>query len=283
MLTLGIAIGSWWAYYELGWGGWWLPVENASLMPWLAATALLHSAIVVEKRGQLKSWTVLLAIWHFHYRLLAPLLWVGIVNIGHGFASDPARGVFVLGILLFAVGIPLTLYAWRGPQLVTRADFTLASREGGLIANNMLLVVATAIVLLGTFTRWGWNLSLGPASPWARLVQRNFQSGHGPVNGVDGSWTVAGLAAGQHPTPAAGTDRRWYGCCGQLVAVFVLGRVTIGAASAVMLIAWLGPESLAISGRRSNRAPTRGSLPACGVFRQIRPACGWPILASLFS
>ena len=133
-----------------------------SLMPWLAATALLHSAIVVEKCGQLKSWTVLLAILAFSLSLVGTfIVRSGSLTSVHSFASDPARGVFVLGILLFAVGIPLTLYAWRGPQLVTRADFTLASREGGLIANNMLLVVATAIVLLGTFYPLGLELVTG--------------------------------------------------------------------------------------------------------------------------
>ncbi len=163
-LTCGIALGSWWAYYELGWGGWWFwdPVENASLMPWLAATALLHSAIVVEKRGQLKSWTVLLAIMAFSLSLVGTfIVRSGLLTSVHSFASDPARGVFVLVILLFAVGIPLALYAWRGPQLFTTADFTLASREGALIANNMLLIVATAIVLLGTFYPLGLEMVTG--------------------------------------------------------------------------------------------------------------------------
>jgi cytochrome c-type biogenesis protein CcmF len=163
-LTCGIALGSWWAYYELGWGGWWFwdPVENASLMPWLAATALLHSAIVVEKRGQLKSWTVLLAIMAFSLSLVGTfIVRSGLLTSVHSFASDPARGVFVLVILLFAVGIPLALYAWRGPQLFTTADFTLTSREGALIANNMLLIVATAIVLLGTFYPLGLEMVTG--------------------------------------------------------------------------------------------------------------------------
>ena len=163
-LTCGIALGSWWAYYELGWGGWWFwdPVENASLMPWLAATALLHSAIVVEKRGQLKSWTVLLAIMAFSLSLVGTfIVRSGLLTSVHSFASDPARGVFVLVILLFAVGIPLALYAWRGPQLFTTADFTLTSREGALIANNMLLIVATSIVLLGTFYPLGLEMVTG--------------------------------------------------------------------------------------------------------------------------
>ncbi len=163
-LTCGIALGSWWAYYELGWGGWWFwdPVENASLMPWLAATALLHSAIVVEKRGQLKSWTVLLAIMAFSLSLVGTfIVRSGLLTSVHSFASDPARGVFVLVILLFAVGVPLALYAWRGPKFFTTADFTLTSREGALIANNMVLIVATSIVLLGTFYPLGLEMVTG--------------------------------------------------------------------------------------------------------------------------
>ncbi|MDP6219092.1 MAG: heme lyase CcmF/NrfE family subunit [Alphaproteobacteria bacterium] len=153
-LTAGIALGSWWAYYELGWGGWWFwdPVENASLMPWLAATALLHSTIVVEQRGALKSWTVLLAILAFSLSLVGTfIVRSGLLTSVHSFASDPARGVFILGILLVAVGIPLLLFAIRGPQITSRSDFALISREGALILNNFLLTSATIVVLVGTF------------------------------------------------------------------------------------------------------------------------------------
>ena len=153
-LTAGIALGSWWAYYELGWGGWWFwdPVENASLMPWLAATALLHSTIVVEQRGTLKSWTVLLAILAFSLSLVGTfIVRSGLLTSVHSFASDPARGVFILGILLAAVGVPLMLFALRGPQLASRADFDLLSRESGLILNNFLLTASTVVVLVGTF------------------------------------------------------------------------------------------------------------------------------------
>ena len=153
-LTAGIALGSWWAYYELGWGGWWFwdPVENASLMPWLVATALLHSTIVVEQRGTLKSWTVLLAILAFSLSLVGTfIVRSGLLTSVHSFASDPARGVFILGILLVAVGIPLVLFAFRGPQLASRADFDILSRESGLILNNFLLTAATVVVLVGTF------------------------------------------------------------------------------------------------------------------------------------
>ena len=153
-LTAGIALGSWWAYYELGWGGWWFwdPVENASLMPWLAATALLHSTIVVEQRGTLKSWTVLLAILAFSLSLVGTfIVRSGLLTSVHSFASDPARGVFILFILLAAVGVPLVLFAFRGPQLTSRQDFALLSRESGLILNNFLLTAATVVVLVGTF------------------------------------------------------------------------------------------------------------------------------------
>ena len=153
-LTAGIALGSWWAYYELGWGGWWFwdPVENASLMPWLAATALMHSIIVVEKRAQLKSWTILLAIMAFSLSLVGTfIVRSGLLTSVHSFASDPSRGVFILIILLIAIGIPLLLYAWRGPQLAGASDAGLISRDTALIANNIILVIATAVVLIGTF------------------------------------------------------------------------------------------------------------------------------------
>ena len=153
-LTAGIALGSWWAYYELGWGGWWFwdPVENASLMPWLAATALLHSTIVVEQRDRLKSWTVLLAILAFSLSLVGTfIVRSGLLTSVHSFASDPARGVFILGILLAAIGVPLLLFAVRGPQLASRNDHILISRESGLILNNFLLTAATVVVLVGTF------------------------------------------------------------------------------------------------------------------------------------
>src|SRR6187399_2101619 len=152
-LTLGIALGSWWAYYILGWGGFWFwdPVENASLMPWLAGTALLHSAIVVEKRDALKSWTVLLAILAFSLSLLGTfLVRSGVLTSVHAFAQDPARGMFILGFLILITGGGLALYAWRAPQLGSNALFQPISREGALILNNLLLCTLAATVLLGT-------------------------------------------------------------------------------------------------------------------------------------
>jgi cytochrome c-type biogenesis protein CcmF len=152
-LTIGIALGSWWAYYELGWGGWWFwdPVENASFMPWLISVALLHSAIVVEKRETLKSWTVLLAILAFSFSLIGTfIVRSGVITSVHAFANDPERGVFILAILIVAIGGALTLYAVRSNALRSNAAFSVVSRESGLVLNNLLLVVATLVVFVGT-------------------------------------------------------------------------------------------------------------------------------------
>ncbi|MCF6218586.1 MAG: heme lyase CcmF/NrfE family subunit [Gammaproteobacteria bacterium] len=152
-LTIGIALGSWWAYYELGWGGWWFwdPVENASFMPWLVGTALLHSLIVTEKRGSFKNWTVLLAIFAFSLSLLgAFLVRSGVLTSVHAFATDPERGGFILMFLLVTIGVSLALYAWRAPKVGLGGRFQLFSRESLLLTNNVLLIVAMAAVLLGT-------------------------------------------------------------------------------------------------------------------------------------
>jgi cytochrome c-type biogenesis protein CcmF len=152
-LTIGIAMGSWWSYYTLGWGGWWFwdPVENASLMPWLAGTALIHSAIVVEKRDTLKSWTVLLAILTFSLSLVGTfLVRSGVLTSVHAFAVDPRRGMFILVLLLVAVGGSLSLYAVRAPTLKGGGLFAPLSREGALVLNNLLLSCACATVFLGT-------------------------------------------------------------------------------------------------------------------------------------
>jgi len=152
-LTLGIALGSWWAYYELGWGGWWFwdPVENASFMPWLLGTALLHSLAVTEKRGSFKSWTVLLAIGAFSLSLLGTfLVRSGVLTSVHAFATDPRRGIFILILLVLVVGSSLTLFAWRAPKVALGGSFALISRESMMLTGNVLLVVACASVLLGT-------------------------------------------------------------------------------------------------------------------------------------
>ena len=153
LLTIGIAMGSWWAYYELGWGGFWFwdPVENASFMPWLVATALLHSAIVVEKRGALKIWTILLAILAFSLSLVGTfLVRSGILTSVHAFAVDPQRGFFILVILAVFIGGSLSLFAWRAPALKAGGLFAPLSREGGLVLNNILLCTACAAVFIGT-------------------------------------------------------------------------------------------------------------------------------------
>ena len=152
-LTLGIALGSWWAYYELGWGGWWFwdPVENASLMPWLAGTALIHSLAVTEKRGVFKSWTVLLAIFTFSLSLLGTfLVRSGVLTSVHAFASDPTRGVFILALLVVIIGSSLFLYALRASQVKSKVSFGVTGRESWLLINNILLTILTLTVLLGT-------------------------------------------------------------------------------------------------------------------------------------
>jgi len=170
-LTLGIAMGSYWAYYELGWGGWWFwdPVENASLMPWIAGTALLHSAVVMEKRDALKVWTVLLAILTFSLSLLGTfLVRSGVLTSVHTFATDPTRGVFILAILVLFIGGGLALYAWRAPTLKQGGIFAPISREGALVFNNLFLTTACATVFIGTLyplaleAMTGEKISVGP-------------------------------------------------------------------------------------------------------------------------
>ncbi|NIL93766.1 MAG: heme lyase CcmF/NrfE family subunit [Woeseiaceae bacterium] len=176
-LTLGIALGSWWAYYELGWGGWWFwdPVENASFMPWLVGTALIHSLAVAEKRGLFKSWTLMLAIAAFSLSLLGTfLVRSGIIVSVHAFATDPARGVFILSFLGIVIASALVLYAWRAPSLDTEAGFAVNSRETYLLLNNVLLVIATIVVFFGTLAPLVYEvldigkISIGP--PWFNKV-----------------------------------------------------------------------------------------------------------------
>ena len=170
-LTLGIALGSWWAYYTLGWGGWWFwdPVENASFMPWLAGTALVHSLCVVEARAALKSWTLLLSILTFSLSLIGTfLVRSGVLNSVHAFANDPERGLFVLALLAITIGGALTLYAVRASTLRLGGLFQPVSREGALVLNNLLLVTATATVFTGTLyplflnETQGHTVSVGP-------------------------------------------------------------------------------------------------------------------------
>ncbi len=243
-LTIGIAMGSWWAYYELGWGGWWFwdPVENASFMPWLAGTALLHSAIVVEKRDTLKGWTVLLAIIAFSFSLLGTfLVRSGVLTSVHAFATDPARGIFILGFLVLVVGASLTLYAVRAPALKAGGLFAPISREGALVFNNLLLATATATVLLGTlypllldaFT--GQTGTVGPPYFNATFVPLMtpliIAMGFGPML----SWKRADLGAA--------LQRLWFAlglsALGALVAWYYLDGGPVLAVLGLALSFWL--------------------------------------------
>ena len=189
-LTLGIALGSWWAYYELGWGGWWFwdPVENASFMPWLVGTALMHSLAITEKRGTFKAWTALLAIFAFALSLLGTfLVRSGVLTSVHAFASDPERGVFILGFLVLVVGGSLTLYAWRAPLLKSAAQTSLFSRDGALLLNNVFLTVATSAILLGTLypiaiDAMGGKISVGP--PYFNLMFISLTAPLGVLMGI---------------------------------------------------------------------------------------------------
>ncbi len=178
-LTLGIAAGSWWAYYTLGWGGFWFwdPVENASLMPWMIATALIHSMMATERTGAFKSWTLLLAITAFSFSLIGTfLVRSGVLNSVHAFANDPERGLFILLILVVAITLPLILFAWRAPKLSPGAPFDVASRETGIMINNLLLTASAAIVMTGTLYPLvldalnGTKISVGPPYYTATVV-----------------------------------------------------------------------------------------------------------------
>ncbi|MCK0069995.1 heme lyase CcmF/NrfE family subunit [Kordiimonas laminariae] len=171
LLTGGLVLGSWWAYYELGWGGWWFwdPVENAAFMPWLIASALLHSSIVVEKRDALKSWTILLAIIAFSFSLFGTfMVRSGVITSVHSFANDPERGLYILGFLAVVVGGSLSLYAWRAPKLSPSGLFGMVSRESALVLNNILLSTFAAVVLVGTLypmmleATGGAQITVGP-------------------------------------------------------------------------------------------------------------------------
>lgn len=178
-LTLGIAIGSWWAYYELGWGGWWFwdPVENASFMPWLVGTALLHSLAVTEKRGSFKSWTVLLAIAAFSLSLLGTfLVRSGVLVSVHAFASDPTRGLFILVLLALVIGGSLILYGMRAGQMQSYSRYELFSREVMLLGNNVLLMAAMVVVFLGTMLPLVHKeIGLGSISVGEPLLQQRLQ------------------------------------------------------------------------------------------------------------
>ena len=259
-LTIGIALGSWWAYYELGWGGWWFwdPVENASFMPWLVGTALLHSAVVVEKRDTLKSWTIFLAILAFAMSLLGTfLVRSGVLTSVHAFATDPARGVFILFLLILVIGGALVLYAIRAPALRSGGLFAPVSREGALVLNNLLLATAAAVVLLGTL----YPLLLdaiggGKVSVGAPFFNATFVPLMAPV--------LVACAVG----PMLGWKR------GDLGAALARLRLAAAVALGVALIAWYvaeGNHVLAALGLAASAWLIAGSLVdiagRCGLFR----------------
>ena len=243
-LTCGIALGSFWAYYELGWGGWWFwdPVENASFMPWLVGTALIHSLAVTEKRGGFKSWTVLLAIAAFSLSLLGTfLVRSGVLTSVHAFATDPKRGVFILGFLTLVIGGSLALYAWRARQVGLGAKFDLLSRESLLLTNNVLLIVACGSVLLGTlYPLFMDALNLGKISvgpPYFNAVfvplmaPALFLIGVGPI----ARWKQAKL-------PEIAVRLRWAFVVSLISAVaipFLLGGWQWRASLGMLLAVWI--------------------------------------------
>ncbi len=248
-LTCGIALGSFWAYYELGWGGWWFwdPVENASFMPWLVGTALIHSLAVTEKRGGFKSWTVLMAIAAFSLSLLGTfLVRSGVLTSVHAFATDPKRGVFILGFLTVVIGGSLALYAWRAKQVGLGSKFELLSRESLLLTNNVLLVVAAGSVLLGTlYPLFVDALNLGKLSvgpPYFNTVfvplmaPAMFLIGVGPI----ARWKQAKL-------PALAVRLKWAFGLSLLSAVllpFVIGGWQWRASLGLLLAVWIVITSL---------------------------------------
>ncbi len=250
-LTLGIALGSWWAYYELGWGGWWFwdPVENASFMPWLVGTALIHSLAVAEKRGLFKSWTLLLAITAFSLSLLGTfLVRSGIIVSVHAFATDPTRGIFILGFLGIVVLGALALYAWRAPTLDSDAGFRPFSRETFLLLNNVLLVIAAALVFMGTLAPLVFEvldagkISIGP--PWFNvafmipMVPLIFLIGvgmhtawrHQPAGTVGKRLRIPALVAVVAGVAIPGV---FYGRFGVLVSVGTIAAIWIVASSLI--------------------------------------------------
>ena len=262
-LTLGIGLGSIWAYYELGWGGWWFwdPVENASFMPWLVGTALIHSLAVTEKRGSFKNWTVLLAIGAFSLSLLGTfLVRSGVLSSVHAFASDPKRGIFILLFLAVVVGASLTLFAWRAPKVSLGGAFSLVSRETLLLINNVLLLSAAGAVLLGTLyplvidaLNLG-KLSVGPPyfnAVFAPLmVPVLFLMAVGPV----ARWKDARLADIVRPVRLAFA----VAVAGGVSVPFLFGGWAAGVALGVGLAIWItGSSVLQILARAKSSAPPR--------------------------
>jgi cytochrome c-type biogenesis protein CcmF len=282
-LTVGIALGSAWAYYELGWGGWWFwdPVENASFMPWLVATALVHSLAVTEKRGGFKIWTVLLAILAFSLSLLGTfLVRSGVITSVHAFATDPARGVFILGFLAIVVGASLALFAWRAPSVGVGGKFELISREAMLLANNVLLLAAAAAVLLGTLyplfldALRGEKISIG--TPWFEImfpicmVPALFVMGIGPI----ARWKEAKV-------PELAQRLKWaFGVAvvSAILVPMIMGKWTPLVALGLLLATWIAASG--IVNLRERLAQLKSSNP--GVRGRLRslPRGYWGMLVA---
>ncbi|MCC7484886.1 MAG: heme lyase CcmF/NrfE family subunit [Burkholderiales bacterium] len=280
-LTCGIALGSWWAYYELGWGGWWFwdPVENASFMPWLVGTALIHSLAVTEKRGAFRGWTVLLAILAFALSLLGTfLVRSGVLTSVHAFATDPARGVFILGFLVLVVGGALALFAWRAPRVGMGGAFDPVSRETILLANNVLIAAAAGAVLLGTLYPLVLDalglgkISVGP--PYFETVfvplmtPAVFLMGIGPL----ARWKQASL-------PELAVRLRWalgVSALAALAASAVAGRASALSGFGLFLAFWVfATVFLAVKARLAGGVPLArlGAQPA-SWYGMLAAHCG---------
>ncbi len=243
-LTLGIALGSFWAYYELGWGGWWFwdPVENASFMPWLVGTALIHSLAITEKRGAFRSWTVLLAIGTFSLSLLGTfLVRSGVLTSVHAFATDPKRGVFILAFLVIVIGTSLALYAWRAPRIGLGGNFGLVSRESALLTNNVLLAAACGAVMLGTLYPLALDaLGLGKISVGPPYFETVFVPLMAPALLLMGIGPLLRWKAA--PLPELAVRLRWAAGTSVLAAIvvpFMMGRWSLLTAFGLLLAAWI--------------------------------------------
>ena len=250
-LTLGIAIGSWWAYYELGWGGWWFwdPVENASFMPWLAGTALIHSLAVAEKRGAFKAWTVLLAISAFSLSLLGTfLVRSGVLTSVHAFATDPTRGSFILIFLAIVIGGSLALFGWRASAVGFAGRFDRVSRESLLLGNNVLLVAATGAVMLGTLYPLALDaLGLGKISVGAPYFEAVFVPLMAPVVLLMGIGPLARWK--QAPVAELAARLKWPALASVVAAVglpLAAGRFSAGVAFGLLLAAWVFTSTLVL-------------------------------------
>jgi len=281
-LTVGIALGSWWAYYELGWGGWWFwdPVENASFMPWLVGTALIHSLAVTEKRGVFKSWTLLLAIFAFSLSLLGTfLVRSGVLTSVHAFAADPTRGMFILAFLFLVVGGSLTLYAFKAPAAKTAPSFGWLSREALLLANNIVLVVAAMTVLLGTlfplimdFAGLG-KYSVGP--PYFNAIFVPLMC-------------LLALLVGIGPSSQwkrTGAQRWWRALLGAFIASAVIALILpnafadefqLGATVGVLLTSWI-----VLSSAVNLRSKTRNAASLFSGLRRLTPSYYGMLLAHI--